>query len=278
MSGSSAGGAVPLLRVDGLTVRYGALTAVDAVHLSVPPGARHALIGPNGAGKSSLFATLAGAIRPTSGVIELDGHDVTAESEASRSRRGLVRTFQHSSLFVGLSVRENVRVAVERAEGSPLRPWPSLRRDRVLDSRADEHLVAVGLSGRSEQLVASLSHGERRQLEVALVLACNPRLVLFDEPTAGMSAAETHRFAELVESLPRSLTLLIVEHDLDVVYRLAERISVLAAGRLLAEGTPDQIRANEAVNEAYLRTGRGEEPLFTDTGHGPGGSYTRDEA
>lgn len=256
----------PLLQVEGLTVRYGAITAVDNVDLSVPSGARHALIGPNGAGKSSLFATLAGATSPTSGRIRFEGTDVTDDPEAVRSRRGLVRTFQHSSLFLGLAVRDNVRIAVERAEGKPLRPWPSRRKDRAVADRVAEHLAAVGLSGRAAEPASSLSHGERRQLEVALVLACTPRLVLFDEPTAGMSAAETARFAELVESLPRDLTLVIVEHDLEVVYRLAERISVLAAGRLLFEGTPAEVRADESVNEVYLRSGRGEEPLFTDAG------------
>jgi len=256
--------AKPMLQVVDLTLRYGALTAVDSVNLTVSAGSRHALIGPNGAGKSSLFAVLGGTIRATTGQILIDGEDVTAQNEVGRARRGLLRTFQHSSLFMGLSAVDNVRLAVERKEGSPLRPWPSRRRDRRVTERAEEFLETVGLTSRRDDIAESLSHGERRQLEVALVLACSPRLVLFDEPTAGMSAAETHRFAELVEALPSSVTTVIVEHDLDVVYRLAQRISVLAAGRLICEGTPDDVRADEAVNEAYLRAGRSEEPLFTD--------------
>lgn len=256
-----------LLVVDDVSLHFGALRAVDRVSLRVRSGARHALIGPNGAGKSSLFAVLAGATPATSGRLHLAGQDITAWDEVARARAGLVRTYQHSSLFLGLSVLDNVRLAVERLEGRPLRPWPS-RRDRRVTDRATTHLELVGLADRRAETVAALSHGERRQLEVALVLACEPRLVLFDEPTAGMSAAETARFAELVEALPAAVTTIIVEHDLDVVFRLAERISVLAAGRLIAEGTPEEVRADDAVNEAYLGAAEGREPLFLDGGVG----------
>ncbi len=261
----------PLLVVEGLTLRYGALTAVDDVHLTVEAGARHALIGPNGAGKSSLFSVLAGAVPPTSGRILFDGDDLTGADEVRRARRGLVRTYQHSSLFLGLSALDNVRLAVERVQGSPLRPWPRPSYDRRVVGEAEEMLAQVGLVDRRAAPVQALSHGERRQLEVALVLACRPKLVLFDEPTAGMSAAETHRFAGLVESLPTSITTVIVEHDLDVVFRLADRISVLSTGRLIAEGTPEEIRADAAVNEAYLGTSRSDDPLFTDPPISPGG-------
>lgn len=253
-----------VLVVEELTLRYGALTAVNSVDLSIIRGSRHALIGPNGAGKSSLFSVLAGAVRSTSGRIIFDGEDVTNVDEVGRARRGLVRTYQHSSLFLGLSVIDNVEVAIERLHGRSLRPWPSRKRDRAVSDAARQMLATVGLIQRRDAKVSALSHGERRQLEVALVLACEPQLVMFDEPTAGMSAAETHRFAELVEALPRSITVVIVEHDLDVVFRLAERISVLAAGELIAEGTPAEIRDNEAVNEAYLGTTRSDEPLFAD--------------
>lgn len=254
----------PVLATTGVTLRYGDLTAVDSVDLVVQPGARHALIGPNGAGKSSLFAVLAGSTRATGGVVTFKGEDVTGENDVRRARRGLVRTYQHANLFLGLSVLDNVRVAVERSQGRPLRPWPSRRHGRRLDEQAMEHLRSVGLTDRSHALVASLSHGERRQLEVGVVLACRPELVLFDEPTAGMSAAETQRFAELVESLPSSMATIIVEHDLDVVFRLAERISVLAAGRLIAEGTPAEVRANDDVRAVYLGESHQEEPLFHD--------------
>jgi len=257
--------AAPLLVAEQVTLRYGRLTAVDSVDLRILPGARHALIGPNGAGKSSLFSVLSGAVRATSGRIGFAEDDVSSAGEAERARRGLVRTYQHSTLFLGLSVVDNVRVAVERRAGHPLRPWPS-RADRRLASEARDRLDQVGLGSRAEDPVSALSHGERRQLEVAVVLACEPRLVLFDEPTAGMSAAETQRFAEVVESLPEDMATVIVEHDLDVVFRLADRISVLAAGRLIAEGTPEQVRADERVREAYLGVDRSDDPLFGGQG------------
>ena len=254
--------AEPLLRVEGLTLRYGSLTAVDDVNLTVLPGARHALIGPNGAGKSSLFAVVAGSTRATSGSVHFGGRDVSGLREAARARAGLVRTFQHSSLFLGCSVLDNVRLAVERAGGHPLRPWRDPKAAARTTSRAMDHLESVGLLDRVSASSAALSHGERRQLEVAIVLACRPELVLFDEPTAGMSAAETHRFSELVEQLPRAITVVVVEHDLDVVFRLADRVSVLAAGRVIADGEPEVVRADPAVQEAYLG-GRSGGSLFT---------------
>jgi branched-chain amino acid transport system ATP-binding protein len=250
------------LRLEGLTLRYGALTAVDGVDLTVAQGARHALIGPNGAGKSSLFSVVAGAVAATSGKVLFRGEDVSRLDEAGRARIGLVRTYQHSSLFLGMSVLDNVRLGVERAQGRPRRPWPSRGKDRRVTLRALETLETVGLADRQAALCSTLSHGERRQLEVAVVLACDPLLVLFDEPTAGMSAAETQRFAELVESLPRDITTVVVEHDLDVVFRLSDRISVLAAGRLIADGAPDEVRADPVVNEAYLGEAHSDEPLF----------------
>lgn len=257
-----AGRSDAVLAVSDLTVQYGALTAVDRAHLTVPPGGRHALIGPNGAGKSSLFAALAGAQRVTSGTVLLDGDDISGHDGARRARAGLVRTYQHSNLFQRLSVLDNVRVAVERKQGSPLRPWPSRRADRRLNELARESVALVGLGDREAEPVSALSHGERRQLEVAVVLACEPKVVLFDEPTAGMSASETQRFGDLVASLPETIATVIIEHDLDVVFRLARSISVLSAGRIIAEGSPQQVRDDPAVQEAYLRSDRGEEPLF----------------
>ncbi|MFH5821923.1 ABC transporter ATP-binding protein [Georgenia sp. AZ-5] len=251
-----------LLEVQDLKLTYGSLNAVDGVSLTVRAGERHALIGPNGAGKSSLFATVAGRTRATSGRVVFGGRDVSALGEAARARAGLVRTFQHSSLFLGMSVQDNVRLAVERAGGRPRRPWPSPRRDRAVAEEATGHLRAVDLLDRREALTGALSHGERRQLEVAMVLACRPRMVMFDEPTAGMSVAETYRFVELVESLPRDITVFVVEHDLDVVFRLAERVSVMAAGRLIAHGAPAEVRAEEKVREAYLGRPRSTAPLF----------------
>jgi branched-chain amino acid transport system ATP-binding protein len=253
-----------LLEVEGLTVRYGALTAVDSVGMRLAVGRRHALIGPNGAGKSSLFAALAGAQRTAGGQIVLDGQEITGHDEAQRAKAGLVRTYQHSNLFSGLSVLDNVRVGVERTEGQPLRPWPRRRADRRIVEAAIESIERVGLADRLNAPVSALSHGERRQVEVALVLACHPKVVLFDEPTAGMSAAETHHFAALIESLPDTMAAIIIEHDLDVVFRLAHSISVLAAGKVIASGTPAQVRDDPAVQEAYLGSGRGDEPLFEE--------------
>jgi len=250
-----------LLRLERLTLRYGSLTAVDGVDLSVARGSRHALIGPNGAGKSSLFAVVAGTTRATSGRVHFDGRDVTGLREAARARAGLVRTFQHSSLFGGCSVLDNVRLASERSVGSPLRAWRSRRGAAEVTEQAMGHLEAVGLADRSGAPSGSLSHGERRQLEVAMVLGCRPVLVLFDEPTAGMSAAETQRFSELVEALPDDVTVVVVEHDLDVVFRLADRVTVLATGKVIADGDPETVRADPAVQSAYLG-GRSTRSLF----------------
>ncbi|GAA4904559.1 branched-chain amino acid transport system ATP-binding protein [Nonomuraea thailandensis] len=252
----------PLLELRGLTRAYGSLKAVDGVDLSVLPGERHALIGPNGAGKSTLFATVAGTLRATSGSVLFDGQDITGLPESERARRGLLRTYQHASLFLNCSVLDNVALAVQRVDRVAHRFDRAARRFARTEAGARAHLEAVGLAGRAADRAGALSHGERRQLEVAMVLAAQPTLVMFDEPTAGMSAAETERFAGLVERLPDSLTLLIVEHDLDVVFRLAGRVTVLHLGRVLASGPPGQIRADDDVRAAYLGTARTDE-LFT---------------
>lgn len=258
--GSPAGDA--LLRLDGVSLHYGSLKAVDEVSFEVRRGARHALIGPNGAGKSTLFSVIGGAQRPTAGRIFFNGQDITTTNESSRARAGLVRTFQHSSLFLGMSVLDNVALAVEGVHGTPWRFFPLPGSDRRIQQRTMEHLEAVGLADRAHELCGNLSHGERRQLEVGLVLACDPTMVLFDEPAAGMSTAETHRFMDLIEQLPADMTVLIVEHDLDLVFRLAQSVSVLAAGRLIAHGEPAEIREDEAVKVAYLGESEGAEPLF----------------
>ncbi|MGP3911444.1 ABC transporter ATP-binding protein [Nonomuraea sp. 10N515B] len=249
----------PLLELRGLTRAYGSLTAVDHVDLAVSPGERHALIGPNGAGKSTLFATVAGTLPATGGSVMFAGQDVTALPESERARRGLLRTYQHSSLFLNCSVLDNVALAVQRVHRVAYRFDRAARRFLRTEAEARRHLESVGLAGRAGDRAADLSHGERRQLEVAMVLAAQPALVMFDEPTAGMSAAETERFAALVERLPDELTLLIVEHDLDVVFRLADRITVLHLGRVLATGTPQEIQADDEVRRAYLGSARTDE-------------------
>jgi branched-chain amino acid transport system ATP-binding protein len=248
---------VTALRCSGLSRAFGALKAVDGVDLAVAPGARHALIGPNGAGKSTLFKLLSGTMRAHGGTVELTGRDVTGLSEVKRCRLGMSQTMQHSSLFASMTAAETVGLAVQRHDGGRISPFPR-RRPRVR-ARAEELLADVGLAGRGGVLVPALSHGERRQLEVALALACRPSLLLLDEPAAGMSPAESARLVELLTALPPEITVLFVEHDLDLVFSLADAVTVLHLGRVLLSGTPDDVRASEAVREAYLGTGRREE-------------------
>ena len=258
----------PILELHELTRAYGSLTAVDHVDMAVLPGHRHALIGPNGAGKSTLFATVAGTLRATGGRIRFSGRDMTRLSESARARLGLVRTYQHASLFLGCTVLDNVAMAVQRVHRRAHRLDRPAHRFRQITDLAERHLADVGLGDRAGDRAATLSHGERRQLEVAMVLATEPSVVMFDEPTAGMSAAETEQFVRQLAALPPELTVLIVEHDLDVVFRLATRVTVLHFGRVLATGTPEQIRADESVRHAYLGTSSTEE-LFTSAE--PGG-------
>lgn len=257
-----------MISFSDVTKNYGDTRVLGPVTATIPEGGITSLIGPNGAGKSTLFSVIGGARKATAGSITFNGHDVTHDSESARARAGLVRTFQHSSLFLGMSVLDNVALAVEGFEGTPWRWFPYPRSDRRIRERTMEHLDSVGLADRAQEMCGNLSHGERRQLEVGMVLACNPSMVLFDEPAAGMSAAETHRFMELIESLPSDVTVLIVEHDLDLVFRLAQSVSVLAAGRLIAHGSPAEVRDNEDVKIAYLGDSEGLEPLFF-TGGGP---------
>lgn len=251
-----------LLSLSGVGREFGALKAVDDVSLDVPSGARHALIGPNGAGKSTLFKLITGALTVSSGTITLAGSDVTRLAEHQRARRGISQTLQHSSLFLTQTVQQNVLLAAQRRHGSRRSLIP--RRQAAARDRARALLADVGLAHRSDTPVAALSHGERRQVEVAVALACEPRLLLLDEPAAGMSPAESTRLVGLLKSLPESVTLVIVEHDLDVVFALAGSVTVLHLGRVLLTGSPDEVRASEAVQAAYLGSGR--ESLFLDEG------------
>lgn len=264
---TSSSTTAPAISLRGLTKRYGALTAVDDVTLDVAKGARHALIGPNGAGKSTLFNLVAGTLRSSEGQILLDGDDVTKRSAAWRARQGLAKTFQHSSLFLTMSPLENVALAAQRVEGDGM-AWhkSSFRRRAGVDDVAEQCIEDVGLTDRSHIMTGALSHGERRQLEVAVALATKPKVLLLDEPAAGMSPAESQRFSELVQSLPPELTVVIIEHDLELVFELAERVSVLHLGALLADGPADEIRDDPAVQRAYL----GEDTL-EDLFYEPGG-------
>lgn len=250
-----------VLRCVGLSRSFGALKAVDGVDLAVAPGARHALIGPNGAGKSTMFKLVTGTMRANAGTVELAGRDVTTLSEVKRSRLGMSQTLQHASLFASMTAVQTVALAAARHDGSTISPFP--RRRPELRERAEALLADVGLKGRGDVLVPALAHGERKQLEVALALACQPTLLLLDEPAAGMSPAERARLVELLAALPASVTLLFVEHDLDLVFALADAVTVLHLGRVLMSGSPADVRASNEVRAAYLGTGRREE-LFLE--------------
>jgi branched-chain amino acid transport system ATP-binding protein len=252
----------PVLACAGLRRDFGALRAVDGVDLTLPAGARHALIGPNGAGKSTLFRLIAGGLRARSGRIWLDGREVTRLSEPRRARLGISQTFQHTSLFTSMSVAENVLLAAQRVAGRPWSPLPGRR--GALRRRVAELIADVGLADRGGVPVGALSYGECRQLEVAVALATRPRVLLLDEPAAGMSPAESARLVELVAELPAEVTVLFVEHDLDLVFRLATRVTVLHLGKVLMSGTPEEVRASPEVQEAYLGTGRREDLFLTD--------------
>lgn len=253
------------LELAGVSQHFGALKAVDEVTFSVEPGARHAVIGPNGAGKSTLFGAIGGLRVPTHGSVRVHGSDVTRLSEHRRVHAGIARTFQHSSLFLDLTVRDNVVMAVQNADGSSGRIFPSARLRRAHVEHAHGILDMVHLVGRAGDVVSSLSHGERRQLEVAVALACDPKLLLMDEPAAGMSAAETGRLAELIRGLPSEITVMLVEHDLDLVFDVATTVTVMHLGRHLITGSLDEVRGSDEVRDAYLGAAMTED-LFFDEG------------
>lgn len=239
-----------------VTKRYGTLAAVEDVSLTVHAGTCHGLIGPNGAGKSTLLGLIAGTVRASEGTVELFGQDVSRCPEYERARHGLVKTFQHTTLFDDLTVHDNIALAVQQRLGFGADLWRRRRR-RVLVSAQVDHLIArVGLDGRHSRKAGALSHGERRQLEVATVLGVAPRVLLLDEPTAGMSPAETLDFVALIESVLPKITVVITEHDLDVLFRLAQHVTVLSAGRVLISGTPEAVESSQDVQRAYVGRGR----------------------
>jgi branched-chain amino acid transport system ATP-binding protein len=243
-----------LLDVRGVTKRFGSLVAVRDVSLSVPAGELRAVIGPNGAGKTTFFNLISGFFPPSEGTILFDGQDVTAVSADERVKRGMARTFQITEIFPELDVFENVRIAVEVAAGYRLRPWLSRADAAEVRNRVDEVLGQTGLASKARRLVGELAHGDQRAAEIAIALALRPRLLLLDEPTAGMGEQETYDITQLVRRLHReaSFTIVLIEHDMRVVFHLADRISVLDQGALIAEGTPEEIAADEAVQAAYL--------------------------
>ena len=241
-----------LLSLQGVTKTYGMLHAVNSVSLDIPEGSRHALIGPNGAGKSTLFKLITGEVPLTSGKLRFDDVDITRRSQPHRARLGICQTYQHSSVFLNISLAENVALAARRKLGHGSDWWRPTAAVAGIAEVVDESLLAVGLLERRDHQPLELSHGERRQLELAIVLAARPSVLLLDEPTAGMSATESADFVKLVQELPPELTVVIVEHDLDVVFELATQISVLHLGQLIATGTPEEIVANQEVQDAYL--------------------------
>jgi branched-chain amino acid transport system ATP-binding protein len=245
--------AEPILRLRGIGRRFGGVQAVRDVDLDVPHGERRAILGPNGAGKTTLFNVIAGEFPPTGGVVEFRGADVTRLPSRRRARLGLARTFQTSRLFHGLTVEDNLFLALTGVGGGRLRPFhvPSDRERRERCRAAAAH---VGLDDRLGVLVGGLSHGEQRQLEIAMALAPGPALLMLDEPAAGLARAERRLLTQLLLELPRDVTLLLIEHDMDVALRVAERVTMMHEGHVIVEGTPAEIRANELVHELYLGT------------------------
>ena len=241
-----------ILAAHGLNKTFGALRVTRDVSLDVRAGEVHALIGPNGAGKSSLINQLAGTLAPDNGRVTLDGQDVTTLPPHRRARRGLARTFQVSSLFAGFSALENVALAVQARVHRPLWPFGRAARDEALNAPARVALASVGLGGRGHVAVDALAYGERRAVELACALALHPRCLLLDEPLAGMGHEEAHRIVELLRGLKGRFAMLLVEHDMDAVFALADRVSVLVQGRIIASGPPDAVRADPAVQTAYL--------------------------
>jgi branched-chain amino acid transport system ATP-binding protein len=243
-----------LLRVDSISKNFGSLIAVNNVSMTVEPGELRAIIGPNGAGKTTFFNLISGFLRPTSGHITFDGADITDLLPARRVWRGIARTFQVTEVFPELSVHENLRIPVEVASGFRLRPWLSRVAAEAVGARVSELLDMGGLASKADRLVGELAHGDQRATEIIMALALKPQLLLLDEPTAGMGDQETYEITRLIRRLHQGskLTIVLIEHDMRVVFHLADRIMVLDQGNFLAEGTPKEIAANKAVQSAYL--------------------------
>jgi branched-chain amino acid transport system ATP-binding protein len=244
-----------LLEIEDLTKRFGGVIAADDISLMLPAGELHAIIGPNGAGKSTLIGQLTGEIVPDSGCIRFDGQDITNVPVYRRTQLGLARSFQVTTLFPDFSAIDNVALSVQAHSGHSFRFWRAARNEIELREPAQAALARVGLAERAAIPVADLSHGERRQLEIAMALAGRPRMLLLDEPMAGMGSEESARLVELLRALKGAVTIMLIEHDIDAVFALADRISVLVYGRIIATGDPAAIRSDLAVREAYLGEG-----------------------
>ncbi|UYN96298.1 MAG: ABC transporter ATP-binding protein [Enhydrobacter sp.] len=244
--------AEPLLATDRLVKRFGGLVATDSVSIDVREGEIHALIGPNGAGKTTLVSQLTGILRPDSGSIRFAGRDVTRLPTHARVRLGLARSFQITAVLRDFTALDNVALAVQAHAGHSFRFLRDARAERSLREPALRGLEAVGLGSRAGSLAAELSHGEQRQLEIAMALAGDPRLLLLDEPTAGMGVEESHRMVSFLREFKGKRAILLIEHDMDAVFALADRVTVLVYGRAIASGSPEEIRSDPAVREAYL--------------------------
>lgn len=248
---------MPLLALESVTKRFGGLVATDNVSLQVTQGEVHSVIGPNGAGKTTLVAQISGLLAPDAGTIRFGGADITRKPAAARSHLGLARTFQITSVFREFTVLENVLIAVQAHASHSFRFWNRARADEMLRKPAVDVVAQLGLSERLDVPAGTLSHGEQRVLELAIALATRPRLLLLDEPTAGMGLEDAERIKRLLATLRGRYAILLIEHDMDAVFRLSDRITVMVYGRPIATGTPDEIRANEEVRRAYLGDGEG---------------------
>jgi branched-chain amino acid transport system ATP-binding protein len=242
----------PVLRVDGLIKRFGGLVATDNLSLDIRPGEIHAVIGPNGAGKTTMIGQLIGELRPDAGSIHFMGQDITALPVHARARLGIARSFQITSIFLDFTALDNVALAVQAQQGHSFRFWSDARKDPSLREPALRALEQVGLGHRADTTASMLSHGEHRQLEIAMALATEPKLLLLDEPMAGMGPEDSARMVQMLKRIKGSIPMLLIEHDMDAVFALADRITVLVYGRNIATDTPDAIRSNEAVRQAYL--------------------------
>ena len=250
MSGTDSPEAI--LRAEGMTKRFGGVVASEDVSIAVLPGETHAVIGPNGAGKSTLIAQISGELRPDRGQVFFAGRDISNLAAPARARCGLVRSYQITSIMPNLTVEDNVALAVQATQSHSYRFWSDARRDRSLREPARAMLEQVGLHDRADHTAAALAHGEQRQLEIAMALALKPRLLLLDEPLAGMGIEESARISRLLARLKGKTAMLLVEHDMDAVFSLADRITVLVYGRVLVVGDSAHVRADPGVREAYL--------------------------
>jgi branched-chain amino acid transport system ATP-binding protein len=242
----------PLLRIENLVRRFGGIVATDNLSLDIARGELHAIIGPNGAGKTTLISQLIGQLRPTAGTIRFAGHDVTHVPAWKRSRLGLARSFQITSLLPNFTAADNVALAAQARDGHSFRFFGNAREEKPLRAAAHAALERVGLLGRADVMVSRLSHGEQRELELAVALATKPQLLLLDEPMAGLGITESARMVKLLAELRQEVTIVLVEHDMNAVFALADRITVLVYGRVIASDVPAAIRTNEEVKRAYL--------------------------